>query len=137
MSELRIGVVGYSATEFNEQKAKKLLTTGFDTILSSHNGPVCVVSGLTAIGIPKLAYEQADARGWRTAGVACSKAEEYETYPVGETTIVGSNWGDESDEFLTQIDVLLRVGGGEQAIEETKHAVSEGIDVYEYELPEK
>jgi hypothetical protein len=137
MSELRIGVVGYSATDFNERKAKKLVKKGFDSVLDNHSGTPCVVSGLTNIGIPKIAYKEASNRGWKTAGVACNKAEDYETYPVDEKTIVGSDWGDESDEFLSQIDVLIRVGGGDQAIEETEHASSKGIEVYEYDLPPK
>lgn len=137
MSELRIGVVGYSATDFNERKAKKLVKNGFDSVLDNHSGTPCVVSGLTNIGIPKIAYKEASNRGWKTAGVACNKAEDYETYPVDEKTIVGSDWGDESDEFLSQIDVLIRVGGGDQATEETRRASSEGIEVYEYDLPPK
>lgn len=124
MSELRIGVVGYSDTDFDEEQANQYIRDGLDEISTSHTGTPQLVSGLTDIGIPKLAYREAASRGWETVGVACAKAEEYDTYLV-----------DESEEFLSQIDVLLRVGGGGQAVEETGHAKKRGIPVYEYDLP--
>lgn len=134
MSELRIGVVGYSTTDFDETRAANLINKAFDRVTNEHSGDPCVVSGLSDKGIPKLAYNEADNRSWKTAGVACNKIENYEEYPVDERTIVGSEWGDESEEFLSQIDVLIRVGGGTQAITEAKKASNKNIELYEYNL---
>lgn len=132
---LNIGVVGYSAQSFNEAKAKKLLSEAFDTVTSEHSGSPCVVSGLTSVGISELAYKEADSRGWKTVGIACKKATEYELYDVDEYELVGENWGDESGYFLSKLDVLIRVGGGSQAVAETNDAKRRrNLAVYEYEL---
>lgn len=37
------------------------------------------------------------------------------TFPCNRQTIVGERWGDESETFLSSIDVLLRFGGGPQS----------------------
>lgn len=116
---VRIGVVGYSAGKFDERKARMLLDMALSYI-SDQQGPVEIVSGLTNIGIPKLAYQWAAVHNYKTVGVACSKAEEYECYPVDRKIIVGDNWGDESETFLEMIDCLVRVGGGKQSMEEAE-----------------
>lgn len=134
MSELRIGVVGYSATEFDEAKAKNKLEEMLLDIAESTTESVTIVSGLTALGVPKLAYQIADSHGWKTAGIACSKAEEFDCYPVDEREIVGSDWGDESETFLSSIDMLVRVGGGEQTKAETAEAKGRGIEIRETDI---
>ncbi|MGK7877101.1 MAG: hypothetical protein AB4426_28555 [Xenococcaceae cyanobacterium] len=130
---IRIGVVGYSMQMFEQDRALSLIRQGFDSIEMA--GVIEVVSGLTRLGIPALAYEEAVRRGWKTVGVACSKAFEYECFPVDETIIVGDEWGDESQTFLDMIDVLVRIGGGLQAHRECFLAKKQGKQVIEFELP--
>jgi nitrogenase molybdenum-iron protein alpha/beta subunit len=134
---MKIGVVGYSSAKFNEDVAKALIAISFDTVEVEHGDDHIIVSGLTDLGIPALAYREAKKRGWKTKGIACKKAEEYDLYPVEETEIVGDDWGDESETFLNDIEVLIRIGGGEQSMDETQKAKDKKIPVFEYDLPEK
>ena len=135
---ISIGVVGYSGGKFNEDVAKALMAIALDLVEENHKSDEYeLVSGLTDMGIPAIAYRMADKRGWKTVGIACSKADENPCYDVDERIIEGKEWGDESGTFLDSIDVLIRIGGGKQSIEETKKAKKKGISVYEYDLPEK
>lgn len=135
---LKIGVVGFSSGKFNEITALTCLKRAFTTICNSYKdyADFIVVSGYTAMGIPLLAYEEATARGWKTKGIACEKAKEYEVYPCDEVVIFGQDWGDESSIFLNDIDILVRVGGGEQSMEETAQAYEKQIPVIEFDLEE-
>lgn len=133
-----IGVVGYSGGKFNEEVAKALLAIALDVVEEEHKDKEYnLVSGWTKMGVPALAYELADKRGWKTTGIACKKAYENELYPVDESKVVGSEWGDESETFLDSIDILIRIGGGEQSKNEVKIAEKRNIPVYEYDLPRK
>jgi len=133
---LKIGVVGYSAQKFNEGRAIRYLRSAFDAIEKRYPHRVKeVVSGLTDLGIPALAYREAVRRGWKTVGIACSKAKEYKCFPCNEVIIAGSEWGDESPVFLKTIDVLVRVGGGKQSHRECAEAKSMDKEVYEFNLP--
>lgn len=126
---IEIGVVGYSAQDFDEELAKDALADAYDGIETETDSTPVVVSGLTDLGIPALAYREAATREWKTVGVACAKASDFDCYPVDEREIVGEDWGDESDRFLSRIDVLVRVGGGEQAHAEMAEARERGITV--------
>lgn len=135
MSEIKIGVVGYSAQKFDESEAVRMLREAYDLIDRQYSGKSkAVVSGLTDLGIPALAYREAVSRGWRTVGIACSKAKDYTCFPVDEEIIVGSEWGEESQTFLKSLDVLVRVGGGKQSIRETAEFRESGRPVFEYYL---
>lgn len=132
----RVGVVGYSGQKFDETEARKLVNRAYDTIAAQYpDHEVTVVSGLTNLGIPKIAYEEAVKRGWRTGGVASRQAAEYECFAVDEVQIVGDHWGDESNTFVTGIDTLVRVGGGKQALAETQAVQSLGRPIVEHDLP--
>lgn len=131
---LRIGVVGYSGQKFNANGATKILAKALDDIASETNEEISLVSGLTDVGIPAIAYRLAAQRGWSTVGVACSKAMEFAVFPVDSSLIVGTEWGDESETFLNMIDVLVRVGGGNQSKAETAAAKKRGIPVIEFDL---
>lgn len=133
MTNLKIGVVGYSAQRFDETEACQALDRLFDQA-SDGRRDVTVVSGLTDLGIPALAYRIAAQRGWRTSGIACSKATDYDCFPVNEKKIVGTNWGDESETFLRECDVIVRVGGGEQSFAEAAQFKARGGVVYEFDL---
>ena len=133
-----IGLVGYSDKKFNTTIAKALIQIAFQIIENTNeykNETLCLVSGLTNLGIPKLGYEIATQKGWQTMGIACEKAKDYELFKVNETIIKGENWGDESETFLNKIDALIRVGGGQQSIKETQLAKNKGLTVLEYDLP--
>lgn len=132
----RIGVVGYSSKYFDKKKARSLLEKGIKAALK-HNikdEAVEIVSGLTNIGIPALAYTIACEHDYRTSGYACGKAEDFQLFDVDEKHIVGKKWGDESEEFLANLDVLIRVGGGEQSHTEVKAMQEKNLPVFEYDL---
>lgn len=132
---LKIGVVGYSTEDFDIQTARQQLNAALDIVTEEHSGEPCVISGLTNLGVPRLAYEEADARGWKTVGIACKKATNYEFYDVDEYELIGDDWGDESGYFLSKLDVLIRVGGGSQSVAEANDAKRRrNLAVYEYEL---
>lgn len=131
----RIGVVGYSTQAFDTDRAVQSLRAAFTLITADGAENYVVVSGLKDIGVPALAYREAERRGWATEGVACFRAYEYDCYPVDSKIIVGTDWGDESEEFLSRCDVLVRVGGGGQAFLEADAFYALGRTVYEYDLP--
>ncbi len=120
---MRIGVVGYSGGKFDKIEAIDMLKQGlgtFNKLNPESDEMTWVVSGYTDIGIPALAYRLAKKRGWMTKGIACGKATEYKCYPCSVVELYGNDWGDESKYFLEDIDVMLRVGGGEQSLEEVE-----------------
>jgi hypothetical protein len=116
--KMNVGVIGYSAQKFDEVLAKKLILEGLNKIGIENIS--CIVSGLTNIGIPKIAYEIATELKLETIGIACKLANDYDLFPVDKEIIVGDNWGDESETFLNYIDCLIKVGGGKQSEEEYK-----------------
>jgi len=118
---MKLGIVGYSSGKFDEDQAKIMILKGImqaeletDKMISE------LVSGLTDQGIPGLAYHLVEDMDIRTVGIACSKASDYECFPVDQEIIVGDDWGDESETFLDYIDALVRVGGGDQSLSEVK-----------------
>lgn len=136
---LKIGLVGYSDKKFDKELASKLTRIGILKAINENSdgdpSRIFIVSGLTNIGIPSIGYSFAKDMGWKTVGIACKKAYEYECFPVDEEIIVGENWGDESSTFLDYIDVLVRVGGGKQSLKEEGLAKEKGLPIYSYELP--
>lgn len=113
---MKIGVIGYSDKKFDVVEARRLIELGLDTFQATSKDEV--VSGLTNIGIPKIAYEVATERDMTTVGIACDKAKDYECFKVDRKFIIGTEWGDESGHFLKYIDVLIKVGGGVQSVKE-------------------
>lgn len=127
----RVGVVGFSGQQFDRHKANECLMDAMSKI----KGPAVIISGLTDIGVPALAYRVAKQFKFKTAGIACEKAKEYPNYPVDVSPIiVGKEWGDESHTFLNNLDMLIRVGGGQQSLREVNEAKAKGIPVIEYNL---
>lgn len=132
---IHIGVVGYSAQKFNELNAQAFINDAFNLIQNHYeNADFVVCSGLTNLGVPKLAYDNAVGRNWRTVGYAPKCAEEYEWFPVDRHIIVGENWGDESDAFIDSLDILLKIGGGKQSQRELEMAKEKGLKILEYEV---
>jgi hypothetical protein len=144
---MRVGVVGYSAQKFDNDEAIGLLNQALSEAVSlclskdlyqvDWKEEITIVSGLTDLGIPAIAYEFAMVNGAPTMGIACAKAKEYECFPCDRVHIVGENWGDESESFLAAIDVLIRIGGGKQSLAECDRAKDLGIAVFEKELSAK
>lgn len=134
-----IGVVGYSNPHFNISKAESLLLLALTKTFKKYDvkpKDCQIVSGLTDLGIPAIAYRIAKHLHMYTVGIACSKADEYKVFPVDKKIIIGSDWGDESATFLKSIDCLIRIGGGKQSMEEVKTFKHHyPTDVFEYELP--
>ena len=136
MINIKIGVIGYSMQEFDKKKAIEYIKRPFDFIeKQNRDGTKTVIAGLTDLGIPALAYREAVKRKWRVEGIACSKALDYVWFPVSNITMIGRNWGDESETFLKSINILIRVGGGEQSMKEVEMAKKmRRIDILEYDL---
>ena len=132
---MRIGVIGYSAQKFDKKKATDLLKKSFDLVVSENKSDNYeVVSGLTNLGIPALAYKEAKERNWKTVGIAPKVSEEFEYFPCDDVRIVGEGWGEESETFLNSIDILVKIGGGKQSKTELSKAKDMGLKVYEYDL---
>jgi hypothetical protein len=132
---IKVGVIGYSAQKFDISEATRLLESSLKPIKQKYDKDVELVSGLTYLGIPAVAYRLAESYGWYTAGVACAKATMYDCYPVERQQIVGAEWGDESVAFLSQLDILVRIGGGKQSIAEAQDFKQIGKFLIQHDLP--
>jgi hypothetical protein len=137
MQELKVGVVGYCPpTLFDEDKALTMIQDAYNKVAEQFcDCKIVIVSGLTNVGVLKIAYKEATKRGWRTVGIACERAQEHELYPVDEKLIVGKNWGDESTAFIEALQAIVRVGVGVQSLKETELVKSKGLPAFEYDLP--
>jgi hypothetical protein len=137
---VKIGFVGYSGGKFDETKAIEIIDSIFDKIIEiakqENEKDIVIISGATNMGIPKLVYERAVKDNLKTIGVMCKEGYTCELFPCDEIYALGNNWGDESDKFLSMLDVLFRIGGGPQSMAEIKKAKEMGIYVSEFELPE-
>jgi hypothetical protein len=138
---VKIGIVGYSAQKFDIELAKRYLISAVMQVLGvvepeeiSDCENVEIVSGWTIVGIPGIAYGLAKEWGFKTVGIACVKAYDYDRHLCDVVHVVGKDWGDESAAFLASIDVLVRVGGGPQSLSEVEQAKRLGIPVIEYDL---
>jgi len=143
---MKIGVVGFSHENINHDKARALLRQSFHELMQkhSHNEPIEIVSGLTNIGIPKIAYEIADEQGWITVGISAERALHVKCgiYLVDQQIIEGKEFGDESIVFIDYIDFLVRVGGGKQSHREvemfiekcTRHGIAITDALLEHDL---
>jgi len=123
--KLKIGVVGYSRSNIDEQLARNLLQACFKKfILQASVGrlQVEIVSGLTNAGIPKVAYEIAAQWQLKTVGISARESFQAEcgVFPAMKQMIIGQNYGDESAAFIKYIDCLARVGGGKQSLREVE-----------------
>jgi hypothetical protein len=134
---VNIGVVGYCPpTKFDSKLAASALSEAYDALETTYpSNDIVIVSGLTNVGVLKLAYEEATRRGWRTIGVACKRAMEHELYPVDEKFIVGENWGDESATFTGMLEGIIRIGTGKQSLAEAAVIRDRGLPTWEYDIP--
>lgn len=58
----------------------------------------------------------------------------YELFHCDEIYVFGDKFGDESRSFINGIDILYKIGGGEQSDKELKMAKEKKMQVFEYEL---
>eukprot|EP00698_Gefionella_okellyi_P004719 TRINITY_DN14315_c0_g1_i1.p1 TRINITY_DN14315_c0_g1~~TRINITY_DN14315_c0_g1_i1.p1 ORF type:complete len:180 (-),score=39.06 TRINITY_DN14315_c0_g1_i1:76-615(-) len=120
---LRIGVVGFSSSAFDQAAARtKLLRYLPQLAANLPPAEVEIVSGWTNTGVPKIAYEVSDTFGYVTVGLAPQQVKRFKggLYKVQRQMMVGDRYGDESQYFVDYIDVLLRVGGGPQSRDEVR-----------------
>ena len=137
MKLIKIGFVGYSYGKFSLRKAKKILGEIFDNIKKTYKPRyelIEIVTGATALGIPKLVYQFAEQEGYKTVGVMCKDGYNYPLYPCDKIVAIGDNWGDESEAFINYIDILYKVGGGNQSAHELEMAKKAHKPTFEYEL---
>jgi len=136
---MRIGVVGFSQPHFDQEKSRILLEESMKNFVGeSAENTIEVVSGLTNIGIPKISYEIAVDNNWKTIGISARRALKAHCgiFPCDKHSIVGNNFGDESEYFVDYIDVLIRIGGGKQSRKEVElfkdkiHAQNKDITKY-------
>jgi hypothetical protein len=123
---VKIGIVGHSSDNIDEALGSRLLDRMISA-MTKHNinckdSHIEIVSGLTNIGVPKLAYKIADKLKYIKVGISAEQAYEVKcgVYPVDKEIIVGQKFGDESSVFIEYIDCLVRVGGGKQSANEVR-----------------
>jgi hypothetical protein len=138
---LYVGVSGYFDQRFDEEEARELLDDALEDIEkeyidSGEYESIVIVSGLTNHGMPKIAYQAAEYRGYGTMGIAPEEVNDtgYELYPVDEIIYSGESFGDEIEKYIETIDVFVRIGGGAQTQMELELAEEEDISVIEYDL---
>ena len=124
-SPLRVGVVGYTDDwgewSFDRGRARAILRVELGRVAEANRGrTIEVVTGLTDMGIPKIAYEVAAEYGMICVGLASWKALNNPQVHVDKIILEGADWGDESETFLDYIDQLIKVGGGPQSEAEFK-----------------
>lgn len=141
--EVNIGFVGYSDTKFDKKYAQKLIEAVFDKIENEFCDKVetiNIVTGATDIGIPGMVYKKADEENVRLGkrftlvGVMAKEGYDYKLYPCDKIFAYGENFGDESEMFINDLDLFIKIGGGKQSIKELKMAKEKGIPVIEYSL---
>ncbi len=121
--KLRIGVVGFSRSQFDQKMAIIILRNIFEKLTKGKNlSEFEIVSGYTNAGVPRLAYRIADEMGIETVGFSARQALRVRSgvYPVKKEILVGERFGEESEKFIEYIDLLVRVGGGSQSRKEVE-----------------
>lgn len=144
---ISIGFIGYSYdNKFDYNRAKKIIEDIFYVIGNKYctqdnlEIKLNIVSGATNQGIPRLVYEEARKYNaqygeWFTiVGIMPFEGYNYELYHCDEIYVFGDKFGDESRSFINGIDVLYKIGGGEQSDKELKMAKEKKMQVFEYDL---
>lgn len=136
---LYVGVIGYSSLQFNEDNAKMFLRGALRNVADnwlSEDGykNIIVVSGHTNLGMPKVAYEVANELRYRTIGLTANEGKDYDFSIVDEIIWSGEKFGDESEDFIDIIDVLIKIGGGPQSEKEFDMAKKDGVPVMEFDV---
>lgn len=134
-----IGVIGQSSQSSTyEEEVWDKVSTELSRI-GHGKDDVMVLGGLTDTpSAHRAAYMIARRKGWKVGGIACEKAKKVKWFPMNQDgdvlKITGKHWGDEMEEFLSRVDILVRVGGGKQAAEDVAKAYDKNIPVVEVDL---
>ena len=121
--KLKIGVVGFSRSQFDKPMAILKLRNIFEKLVEKHGVEnIEIVSGYTNAGVPRIAYQLADHFGMDTTGFSARQALKVRSgvYPVKKIVLIGEKFGDESVCFVRYIDRLIRIGGGRQSRKEVE-----------------
>ena len=139
-----IGVAGYCPpSEYDRAEAERLVREALAEAvrLAPEGAEIRMAGGWSDTGIHGQAYHIAKYEyGWYVIGfgsqmiVLESEGGEYELFPVDEHHKVGTQWGDESDEFVAACDALVRIGGGVQSHNECEAMLKQGKHVITREL---
>jgi hypothetical protein len=125
-----IGFVGYSDVKDKETETKmrQVVKDIFNTLPKD----VAVVTGCTNLGISKYVYEEAASRNISPLiGIMAKEGYQYELYPCDIIYAQGNNFGEERDLFIDMIDVLYKIGGGNQSQKEFQMALDKNIPCFE------
>ena len=118
---MKIGVVGFSRSQFDKKMAILKLRNILEVLITGKDASTIeIISGYTNMGVPRIAYRLADDLGLKTVGFSAKQALRVRAgvYPVKEVILVGERFGEESQQFIEYIDVLVRIGGGPQSRKE-------------------
>lgn len=133
---MKIGFIGYCDTPFDKKKAQKIIEEIFTDIQRYVNEEIIIVSGASDCGVIGMIYHESEKYNYKTVGIMCKQGydKNNQLYPCDIIYAVGNNWGDESEAFINNIDLLYKIGGGEQSMKEKHMAKLKNISVLEYEL---
>ena len=134
-SAVAVGVVGYSGDLSRNERddAEVVVRTAlcklFRVMLESNDGPVWCISGATDLGVPRIAYQEAKRLGCLSVGVTAEAAKTHPLADLDLLSVIGEKFGDESDSFISALDHLCVLGGGQQSLAECKLASERGIPI--------
>ena len=135
---LYVGVIGCDHDNYSIDDAKIILEDSLDEIEKEYietdeYDKICVVIKPNKIGIPLLAYDIAIDRQYDIIGIS-SESKDTDLLDLEDIIFIGSKQGQESQYFISYIDVLVKIGGGEFEEKEMELAVEEDISILEYEV---
>lgn len=140
---INIGFVGFSdETRYDKEKAVCLIDEIFKEIKNKYfkdNEKICIISGATNCGIPRLVYEKAvelnkEYNKFIVVGVMAKEGYQFELFPCDVIYAVGNSFGEESKFFVNKLDVFYKIGGGAQSENEILMAKNKKIPCFEYIL---
>ena len=140
--KLKIGVVGFSRSQFDKPSAILKLRNILEKIVDEKRAKnIEIVSGYTNAGVPRIAYQLADDLGIDTIGFSAKQALRVRSgvYPVKKAVLIGAKFGDESERFVAYVDCLIRIGGGAQSRREVElfKALHKGENIKEILIEEE
>lgn len=94
------------------------------------NGPMCY-NGPNGETWPQVLCRTCSGTGWVVEVGYCIYPDHYPPEPMLKKRETFS----ETETFLNNIDVLIRVGGGKPSMEEVEKAKEMKLQVFEYDLP--
>jgi len=136
---MNIGVVGYSSDQIDATAAHTLLQASFQQLVAQQmgNAPIRIISGLTNIGVPKLAYQIAHQLGYQTVGISAQRALKVNCgiYAVDEQLIVGLEFGDESACLLTPSTISCASAAASRATMKSSYLRSNVVPLVATSIP--